>query len=347
MGQQPSSSSRAPTPASTSSNTSTGVTPSHGPHGPVGGVGGASQLQAQLAALHVHGHDRAHLSPTARRRESIQALASVLERDRKATATAAPPSLDATATATARPISRGRSHTISASSTSQHVANTLRAHHHDDKMGNDQSRPKHARHDLTPPKQPPPPAQNIPPARPAQPAAPVAPVAVAVAAPQPDDKDKPVPSSPHTRPVDVPAVPGREDHGTSRTDAAAAAAAASSIEPADASLDAFIVPSSHYSRPPRLPLPIEEQLVTPGSPIFSPADLTNPIHHDEGDGSLPRRTSMLSERNADDDDLADEFKGPQGQLTVPTLIEWEGAGERVYVTGTFAGWERKYQLHPK
>jgi hypothetical protein len=55
---------------------------------------------------------------------------------------------------------------------------------------------------------------------------------------------------------------------------------------------------------------------------------------------------MLSTTTADDEDLGEEFKGPsQGRPTVPTLVEWEGPGERVYVTGTFAGWNRKYKLH--
>jgi hypothetical protein len=57
---------------------------------------------------------------------------------------------------------------------------------------------------------------------------------------------------------------------------------------------------------------------------------------------------MLSTTTADDEDLGEEFKGPsQGRPTVPTLVEWEGPGERVYVTGTFAGWNRKYKLHRK
>ncbi|UPX12460.1 galactose metabolism- protein [Ascochyta rabiei] len=55
---------------------------------------------------------------------------------------------------------------------------------------------------------------------------------------------------------------------------------------------------------------------------------------------------MLSSTTVDDDDLGEEFKLPTpGGPTVPTLIEWEGAGDRVYVTGTFAGWNRKYRLH--
>ena len=30
---------------------------------------------------------------------------------------------------------------------------------------------------------------------------------------------------------------------------------------------------------------------------------------------------------------------------VPTLFEWTDGGEKIYVTGTFANWNRKYRLH--
>ena len=145
----------------------------------------------------------------------------------------------------------------------------------------------------------------------------------------------PPPSDTHAIPIEAPHSSRAEQ------------AIAGSLEPADASQD-YIVPSSHFSRPPRLPLPIEEEVHTPGSPIISPTDLASPLDHSEVEGALPRRTSMLSSTTADDDDLGEEFKVPTpGRPTVPTLIEWEGAGDRVYVTGTFAGWNRKYRLHKK
>ena len=239
----------------------------------------------------------------------IQALTNVK-------ATAAPPSASlesaAASTSSTRPHSRGRAETL--------PAQLRAAHDHlktasEETMGNEQSRQKELRREGTPPK-PKPPFEK------------------------PPEKAAPSPPS-YTKPVDVPAVPREEAHGSTRTEAA------SSIEPADASQENYIVPSSHYSRPPRLPLPIEEEVHTPGSPIISPQDLASPIDHGEIEGALPRRSSMLSSTTADDDELGDEFKGPQGQPTVPTLIEWEGPGERVYVTGTFAGWNRKYRLHRK
>lgn len=153
---------------------------------------------------------------------------------------------------------------------------------------------------------------------------------------KPQAPEKPSPS-PQSKPVDVPAQPREESQG-SRTENA------SSIDPADASQEYFIS-TPQYTRPPRLPLPIEEEVHTPGSPIISPADI-GPVEIGDVDGVLPRRVSVLSSTTAEEDDLPDEFQH-QNVPTVPTVVEWDGPGERVYVTGTFAGWNRKYRLHRK
>ncbi|KAI9714904.1 MAG: hypothetical protein M1820_000193 [Bogoriella megaspora] len=119
---------------------------------------------------------------------------------------------------------------------------------------------------------------------------------------------------------------------------------------AEATLDddsSYHLPPSNYSRPPRLPLPIEEEIHTPGSPIISPEDVTVPSEPIEANGTIPRRNSVLSTTTIDDDDDLDSdfpssnIVGPK----VPTIIEWKGKNEKVYVTGTFAGWDRKYRLH--
>lgn len=249
-----------------------------------------------------------HVHHTARRRESVAALHP------KAQAAAPTPSLQ-----------HAESHSPSV------IANQLRAAQDNfkstlnDAMGNEQSSQKgqqrekaHATRDSTPPHpQPTSPretAQQHPPSEP-QPA--------------------PAPEPP-ARPIDVPAAPREEPQGNRPDDPAA------SIGVASASQHEYIVPSSHFSRPPRLPLPIEEENHQPGSPVISSID------HEELEGALPRHESMLSSTTAEDEDLGDEFKGPTtGRPTVPTLIEWEGEGERVYVTGTFAGWNRKYKLNRK
>jgi hypothetical protein len=113
--------------------------------------------------------------------------------------------------------------------------------------------------------------------------------------------------------------------------------------------DDYLLPPSQISRPPRLPLPIEQEVYTPGSPIISPADLSLPLDAAGIDGVLPRRASMLSSTTVDDDDLIDEEELRALEATparvVPTVIEWRQGGEKVYVTGTFAGWDRKFRLH--
>lgn len=310
---------------------STDPTSRSNPHSP-----SVTASHAQAFAGYGHGHGHGHndsWKSLPRRRESIPALSTVR-------AAAAPPeaslasaaALTSSSTSSSRTQhSRNRSQTLNPSTVA--AAHTLRAAQAQDslksaseeRMGNEQSKKAHApaHTSISTPSHTPTPAHDI-----------IPPKAKST------EKDRPTPTpspAPAPTPIDVPAVPHNN-----RTEAA------SSIDPADASQENFIVPSSHYSRPPRLPLPIEEEETTPGSPIISPADVASPIDHGEIEGALPRRSSMLSSTTAaDEDELADEFKGPQGQPTVPTVIEWEGPGERVYVTGTFAGWNRKYKLHPK
>jgi Glycogen recognition site of AMP-activated protein kinase len=112
------------------------------------------------------------------------------------------------------------------------------------------------------------------------------------------------------------------------------------------------LPPSQTHRPPRLPLPIEEEVHTPGSPIISPTDLIPvALDHDSVEGALPRRTSVLSSTTVDEDEVVDDL----GQYsiyggvrkTIPTPIEWNQGGNKVYVTGTFTGWNRKFRLHKR
>ena len=317
---------------------------------------------SQGHAHHERERERVHHPPhsqfhSARRRESIQALST-------AKAPAAPSvSLENAEShpTSARPLSRGRAQTVGTSTRA--VTSQLRAaqehynHHHppSDTMGNEQSSHKSGHKDKDKDKEPPQ-REKIPrdytPPQPASTATSTtgnttsntaasnaAPIAEAVQQPVPESQRAPSPSPPidaPTLPVDVPAV--LRDELPERL---------SSIDPADASHD-YMIPSSQFSRPPRLPLPIEEEVHTPGSPIISAQEIWSPIQDSDAEGMLPRRSSMLSTTTADDDDLGEEFKGPStGRPTVPTLIEWEGPGERVYVTGTFAGWNRKYKLHRK
>lgn len=101
-------------------------------------------------------------------------------------------------------------------------------------------------------------------------------------------------------------------------------------------------------RPPRLPLPIEEEIHTPGSPIASPEDIDNnnvddvaPLEEQVG---IPRRTSGLS--NVTDEDDAEELRVDKSRPTLPTRITWLRGGQKVYVTGTPFQWSRKQRLVP-
>jgi hypothetical protein len=109
-------------------------------------------------------------------------------------------------------------------------------------------------------------------------------------------------------------------------------------------------------RPPRLPLPIAD-VPMPDSPILEPqvpnnADVS--IFEAEesliGDRDFRRQHSMLSNDTQDDDEIGDELHPYAAQITtqvVPTVIAWKSEGSKVYVTGTFANWERKFRLHPR
>jgi hypothetical protein len=104
---------------------------------------------------------------------------------------------------------------------------------------------------------------------------------------------------------------------------------------------------SYVNRPPRLPLPIEAEVHTPGSPITTPADASEPV----GDvdpldtDALARKTSILSTASDEEEDV-EELRVDKTRPTVPTRLEWRHGGKRVYVTGTIFQWNRKTRLHP-
>jgi hypothetical protein len=106
--------------------------------------------------------------------------------------------------------------------------------------------------------------------------------------------------------------------------------------------------SSHLQRPPRLPLPIGDANATPGSPVISPTDsrVDSLPYKDLDEPTL----AVISIENAsvDEDEVEDELQSyalAGVGRAVPTTIEWRQPGERVYVTGTFVNWEKKFRLH--
>ena len=116
----------------------------------------------------------------------------------------------------------------------------------------------------------------------------------------------------------------------------------------------FLADYAKLQRPPRLPLPIAEADHAPGSPLLAPIagdDKDVSVFDDDVIG-LPRKTSMLSSTTVDEDELGDELSPfvvdtNVSTKVVPTVVEWKQRGERVYVTGTFANWDKKFKLHKK
>lgn len=105
---------------------------------------------------------------------------------------------------------------------------------------------------------------------------------------------------------------------------------------------------SYLTRPPRLPLPIEEEVHTPGSPIIAPADADQPLDGVESleNTALVHPISNLSDTSALEEDDAEELLVDKTRPTVPTRLEWRHGGDKIYVTGTIFQWNRKTRLHP-
>jgi hypothetical protein len=111
---------------------------------------------------------------------------------------------------------------------------------------------------------------------------------------------------------------------------------------------------SYLTRPPRLPLPIEQEIHTPGSPIIAPTDLGEPVDpvgeldglDAEGDGLARRSSGLSSASDIDKDDDIEEVRVNKNQPTVPLTLEWRHGGSKVYVTGTIFSWNRKTRMIP-
>jgi hypothetical protein len=100
----------------------------------------------------------------------------------------------------------------------------------------------------------------------------------------------------------------------------------------------------YMMRPPRLPLPIEEEIHRPGSPISGPDSLADLELGESSDG-LTRKNSALSNGTVEDEE-GDELRVDKSGRVVPTRIVWKGGGEKIYVTGTIFHWNKKHRLHP-
>lgn len=120
------------------------------------------------------------------------------------------------------------------------------------------------------------------------------------------------------------------------------------IEPSGPPGDPNFIPHSNFGPPPRLPLPIGEEVHTPGSPIFSAKGGLSTLYEDDVlGGQLPRQSSAISTTTLGDDDYYGSELDPHAddnRVRVPYTVHWRQPGEKVYITGTFTGWNKKYRL---
>ncbi|ODM20392.1 hypothetical protein SI65_03445 [Aspergillus cristatus] len=106
--------------------------------------------------------------------------------------------------------------------------------------------------------------------------------------------------------------------------------------------------SAHLQRPPRMPLPIGDATATPGSPLLGPEDshIGGDLAHDRfvDEQTGHEQSSVPVDEDEGAEDLAPYTPSGVGKA-VPTSIEWASHGDKVYVTGTFVNWEKKFRLH--
>lgn len=166
--------------------------------------------------------------------------------------------------------------------------------------------------------------------------APIKPVAHQAAAADPKPAEsKPAPRDEPSKPVDVPVeASSLRSHYSGPS------------EPPLVSNNS--ITDMYLTKPPRLPLPIEEEVHTPGSPILA-ADqdpgLPDTDGIDSASDGITRKSSALSATTVDEEE-GEELRVDKTRPTVPTTLEWRRGGDKVYVTGTIFHWNRKQRLHP-
>lgn len=145
-------------------------------------------------------------------------------------------------------------------------------------------------------------------------------------------------------------IPAPDQSNPMQVPTARQAAGRDPVAPSGPPLSSYYSASTHLQRPPRMPLPIGDATTTPGSPISGPedshiqslpADRLLDEHMDPG-------ASNLSSATLDGEEIVDELQSHASSgvgKAVSTYIEWSGPGQKVYVTGTFVNWEKKFKLH--
>lgn len=152
-------------------------------------------------------------------------------------------------------------------------------------------------------------------------------------------QSKNIPTRDHSNPVQVPIssrhAPGRDP-----------------VAPSAPPLNSYYSASAHLQRPPRLPLPIGDANTTPGSPLAGPEDShIQSLPADQVlDQQIDQNTANLGQISIDEEELLDELQPytiSGAGKAVPVVIEWTAPAQKVYVTGTFVNWEKKFRLHKR
>ncbi|KAJ5358395.1 uncharacterized protein N7496_010808 [Penicillium cataractarum] len=145
-------------------------------------------------------------------------------------------------------------------------------------------------------------------------------------------------------------APPKDHSNPMQVPTARPAAGRDPVAPSGPPLSSYYTASTHLQRPPRMPLPIGDATTTPGSPISGPEDShIQSLPADRLlDGQMDPGASNLSSATLDGEEIVDELQ-PYATSgvgkAVPTYIEWSGPGQKIYVTGTFVNWEKKFKLH--
>ncbi|PWY82987.1 snf1 kinase complex beta-subunit Gal83 [Aspergillus heteromorphus CBS 117.55] len=153
---------------------------------------------------------------------------------------------------------------------------------------------------------------------------------------KPDARPRDIPSADVSNPVQVPG--------------SRAAAKRDSVTTSGHPPNAYYSASVHLQRPPRMPLPIGDATTIPGSPIIGPEDsyMGTPLPDHLLDEHIDQRHPSTGSTTIEDEEALDElqpYTASGAGKAVPTPIEWTAPGDKVYVTGTFVNWEKKFRLH--
>lgn len=145
-------------------------------------------------------------------------------------------------------------------------------------------------------------------------------------------------------------IPSRDTSNPVQVPVSRQSAERDTMAPSAPPMNSYYSASQHLQRPPRLPLPIGDANTIPGSPIMGPEDshIQSMPTDRVMDNHLGSETTDRSSTTIEGDEGGDELQPYSASgigKAVPTVIDWNAPGQKVYVTGTFVNWEKKFKLH--